>query len=165
MHAHYTHALGLLLQDGSRPDHSPSSWQVRVAVPTLTQPKLQPQVAVAPGPLPLKLTQPLSGLPRWMQNMSEKQGRNYFMYPLHKVSLKMDVKQIPRQTEIHDIHLQVGTAGNHRLSSRHVRNFTPMRTNPLLQIYCAVEPKVVPPETVTRPFAGLSGSPQSMAKE
>ena len=36
MHAHYSYALGLLLQDGSRPDHSPSSWQVRVAVPTLT---------------------------------------------------------------------------------------------------------------------------------
>ena len=77
----------------------------------------------------------------------------------------MHVKQIPTQTENHDIHLQVGTAGNHCLSSRHARNFAPTRTNPLLQIYCAVEPKVVPPETVTRPFAGLSGAPQSMAKE
>lgn len=34
---------------------------------------------------------------------------------------------------------------------------------PLLQLYSALEPNVVPLGTVTLPFAGLSGAPQSMA--
>lgn len=182
-------AWGSPMHSGSSPDHSPLSWHMRSSSPTRTKPLSHSYVAVDPKVTPVSVTLPLVGfcrvghsisVYRWGKNKDKRQNLLWCSLQCNLIprlesghEATINAEQRERDVEVKrlgcslqllmQIPSQVGALKLQLPSTVHTLLSTPTRVNPILQVYKAGVPSVVPEERSIWPLSGGGRGPQSTA--